>query len=377
MEPDKRQHIRKRTDQLLYAEFGPENGSILLNLSEEGCSFQSLAPVRGEQVRFSVSVGDGHKLEGDGQMVWSDTGKKTGGVRFLNPSQELREQVRAWLHQTLVTTDGKLDPAAVEPQAKRRRRKLREEARAGAERAQKEVAPKADRAETPSEESPSAPTANTPNTNEAPTLLTGHNAAADATHGNSAVTARRIGTIALAVLFFIGLVTYRRELGHLVMSVGSSIAGEKGGPAAPAQASPAGQGPVSPSSGVKAVTMTDAHATATESSAGAGDNANGGDTGNGGDAANTEMIQPSEVSAAPAKHVLTQQARATEDVSSLWTSVENGDTGAEVMLASRYVRGEGVPQSCAQARVLLEAALKRGSSEAKQKLSELGLAGCP
>src|SRR6267154_2214338 len=349
MEPDKRQHIRKRTDQLLYAEFGPENGSILLNLSEEGCSFQSLAPVRGEQVRFSVSVGDGHKLEGDGQMVWSDTGKKTGGVRFLNPSQKLREQVRAWLDQTLVTTDGKLDPAAVEPEGKRRRRKLREEARAEAERAQKEVAPKAARAEAPSEESPPAPTASTPNKNEAPTLLTGHDAGAGATHGNSSATARKIGTIALAVLFFMGLVTYRRELGHLVMSVGSSIAGEKGGPAAPAQASPAGQGPVNPSSGVKAVTMTDAHDTATESGAGSGDNANGGDTGNGGDAANTEMIQPSEVSAAPARHIPTQQARATEDVSSLWTSVENGDTGAEVMLASRYVRGEGVPQSCAQA----------------------------
>jgi len=379
MEPDKRQHIRKRTDQLLYAEFGPENGSILLNLSEEGCSFQSLAPVRGEQVRFSVSVGDGHKLEGDGQMVWSDTGKKTGGVRFLNPSQALREQVRAWLDQTLVTTDGKLDPAAVEPEAKRRRRKLREEARAEAERAQKEASPKGTTAEPPSEESPPVPTASTPNTNEALTLLTGHDAGAGATHGNSAVRPRRIGTIALAVLFFIGLVTYRRELGHLVMSVGSSIAGEKGGPAAPVQASPAetGQGPVNPSSAVKAVTMTDAHDTATESSAGAGDNANSGDTGNGGGAANTEMIQPSEVSAAPAKHVPTQQARATEDVSSLWTSVENGDTGAEVMLASRYVRGEGVPQSCAQARVLLEAAMKRGSSEAKQKLSELGLAGCP
>jgi hypothetical protein len=287
----------------------------------------------------------------------------------------LREQVRAWLDQTLVTTDGKLDPAAVEPEGKRRRRKLREEARAEAERAQKEAAPKG--AETPSEESPPVPTANSPNTNEALTLLTGHNAATDATHGNSAVTARRIGTVALGVLFFMGLVTYRRELGHLVMSVGSSIAGEKGGPAAPTQASPAGQGPVNPSSGVKAVTMTDAHDTATESVAGAGANANGGDTGNGGDAANTEVVQPSEVLAAPAKHVPTQQARATEDVSSLWTSVENGDTGAEVMLASRYVRGEGVPQSCAQARVLLEAALKRGSSEAKQKLSELGLAGCP
>ena len=81
MEPDKRRFVRKRTDQLLYAEFGPDNGSILLNLCEEGCSFQSMAPVREEQLRFSVSVGDGRKLEGDGQMVWSDTAKKTGGAK--------------------------------------------------------------------------------------------------------------------------------------------------------------------------------------------------------------------------------------------------------------------------------------------------------
>jgi hypothetical protein len=122
MEPEKRRRfVRKRTDQLLYAELGPDNGSILLNLCEEGCSFQSIAPVRDEQVRFSVSVGDGRKLEGEGQIVWSDAAKKTGGLLFLNPSQELREQVRAWLDATLVTADGKLDPAAVESNAKRRR----------------------------------------------------------------------------------------------------------------------------------------------------------------------------------------------------------------------------------------------------------------
>jgi TPR repeat protein len=67
----------------------------------------------------------------------------------------------------------------------------------------------------------------------------------------------------------------------------------------------------------------------------------------------------------------------SEDVPSLWTSVENGDTRAEVALAIRYVRGDGVQRSCAQARVLLEAAIKRGSAEGKQKLDELAQAGCP
>src|SRR5256885_1560041 len=91
-----------------------------------------MAPVREEQVRFSVSVGDGRKLEGDGQMMWSDMAKKVGGLRFVNPSQELRDQVREWLEETLVTADGKLDPDALASRAKRQRQKRRDEARAEA-----------------------------------------------------------------------------------------------------------------------------------------------------------------------------------------------------------------------------------------------------
>jgi TPR repeat protein len=66
----------------------------------------------------------------------------------------------------------------------------------------------------------------------------------------------------------------------------------------------------------------------------------------------------------------------TDDVPTLWTLVEGGDTRAELTLADRYILGAGVTQSCAQARVLLEAALKRGSDEAKRKLDELPQAGC-
>lgn len=130
--------------------------------------------------------------------------------------------------------------------------------------------------------------------------------------------------------------------------------------------------PIGVSSEVKAAGKPEAHDTASESSADASDTASGGET------ASAELTRPAEVQAtASAKRLPTGQERAVEDAFSLWTSVENGDTGAEVTLAGRYVRGEGVPQSCAQARVLLEAAVKRGSSEARQKLGELGQAGCP
>jgi TPR repeat protein len=95
------------------------------------------------------------------------------------------------------------------------------------------------------------------------------------------------------------------------------------------------------------------------------------------DSEDTAKPQLASVSAGPAKRAAAQPEQGVVDVRSLWTSVENGDTRAEVVLASRYIRGDGVPQSCAQARVLLEAAAKRGSSDAKEKLGQLGQSGCP
>ena len=151
------------------------------------------------------------------------------------------------------------------------------------------------------------------------------------------------------------------------MSFGSSIAGEEqkartGAPAAEVQAAHEQAG-----ADVKPAALSDGKNSSGESLA-------EGDAG----PASKEQITPStNVPTVPAKRNASQQTSASDDVSSLWTSVENGDTRAEVLLANRYLRGEGVPQSCAQARVLLEAAVKRGSMEAQQKLDELIQGGCP
>jgi len=379
MEPDKRRFVRKRTDQLLYAEFGPDNGSILLNLSEGGCSFQSMAPVRAEQMRFSVSVGDGRKLEGDGQIVWSDTSKKTGGMRFLNPSQELQEKVREWLEETLVTADGTLDPAAMESKAKRRRKKLREEARADAELAWEEGALKAGETKPVSEIEPGAAKAGAGKNPLAhvfsPDLAAYNDLALRpanfAGEEGPSGTRRGVAAIALSTILLMTLIGYRRELGHLVISFGSTIAGDdqKGGagtapethletdsvtPNAGSEASPA----------AKPAAMSGGRETPNESGA------------EGMTSSNEQVTRPVDAPVGTAQHNATQQG-VTEDVPSLWTAVENGDTHAEVTLAGRYVRGDALPQSCAQARVLLEAAVKRGNAEAKQKLDELPQAGCP
>ena len=60
----------------------------------------------------------------------------------------------------------------------------------------------------------------------------------------------------------------------------------------------------------------------------------------------------------------------------LWKAVSKNNVPAVLMLADLYARGDGVPRSCDQARILLTAALKRGASEAGQKLRDLQSSGC-
>ena len=66
----------------------------------------------------------------------------------------------------------------------------------------------------------------------------------------------------------------------------------------------------------------------------------------------------------------------TEAAKWLWMSVEKGNPKAEVLLADLFMRGEGVTKNCAQARILLGAAMKHGDSEAASKLHALDRGGC-
>jgi hypothetical protein len=60
----------------------------------------------------------------------------------------------------------------------------------------------------------------------------------------------------------------------------------------------------------------------------------------------------------------------------LWKAVAKNNVPAVLLLADLYARGDGVSRSCDQARILLTAALKRGSTEADQKLRELQNSEC-
>ncbi len=80
-----------------------------------------------------------------------------------------------------------------------------------------------------------------------------------------------------------------------------------------------------------------------------------------------------------AREILRGKNRAQElsrAVELLWSSVKKGNVPAEVTLGDLYRRGDGVEKSCDQARVLLVAASKKGSADARHQLEQIAEQGC-
>jgi len=60
----------------------------------------------------------------------------------------------------------------------------------------------------------------------------------------------------------------------------------------------------------------------------------------------------------------------------LWKAVGKGNLAATMALSDLYLRGDGVPKSCDQARLLLDAAAKKGKASAAERLRNLQAFGC-
>jgi hypothetical protein len=60
----------------------------------------------------------------------------------------------------------------------------------------------------------------------------------------------------------------------------------------------------------------------------------------------------------------------------LWKAVGKGNAAATITLSDLYMRGDGVSKSCDQARLLLDAAARKGARAAAERLRNLPAFGC-
>jgi len=132
MEVDQQTFAQKKPDQLVYLELGSGNGGMLLSISQEGFRFRAVSGIRPDGTfPFAFSLDGSHRLQGIGEIAWLESDGKSGGMRFVDVSNEFREALEKWLSAGSLHRDSgrEVTPAAATPLDTME--KIREELRRG------------------------------------------------------------------------------------------------------------------------------------------------------------------------------------------------------------------------------------------------------
>jgi cell division septation protein DedD len=112
---ERRLHVRHRIS-LVYIEFGEENGSTVLDISECGVAVYTPASVIAThlpKVRFKFPQSN-NWFAASGRIVWATESKKVVGLEFVGLNDEAREQVRKWINSAISTEGIQKESASLE-----------------------------------------------------------------------------------------------------------------------------------------------------------------------------------------------------------------------------------------------------------------------
>src|ERR1700739_13168 len=105
MQQERRLSERKTLKRLVYIELASAHVGIVRNISEGGLGFRALAITEpGGPLPFwfsgMLSSGNSKRIEGIGELVWTDETKKIGGLRFTQLPVGISEQIRSWPNES-------------------------------------------------------------------------------------------------------------------------------------------------------------------------------------------------------------------------------------------------------------------------------------
>jgi hypothetical protein len=402
MKQNERTIVRKKTQSLVYLELGRENGAVMLNLSEEGCGFQAISPVKLGKTRFAFQISGGRRIAGEAEVEWVDEAGVTGGLQFLDLQPEAKKQVRMWLNDTNAPEEpGEGVTIAAAPVEALRQSWVEAQ---NWETSAKPTPPKDTRRDSRPESSvgvaeepaPVAPWTNMPpgglpvleDVRARFPLMRGDDSYGGS-RARSAARWRGLAMLAMVVATGALLYVYQRETGESLIWLGETLAGRtkataavpEGKPVAPAETP---QAPVEANGApekteAEVVPKTEPDATPTTTAP----------------TTESELARGKEHAPPPSEAVIRSTQRQEsileqpggrqkaepprsegESVASLWDAVQGGSVAAEMSLAEHFARGDGVEKNCDQARVLLKAAAGKGNREARLRLYQLESGGC-
>lgn len=385
MRTERRCVQRKRPGGISYFEFEAGSGGIVLDASEQGLGFQAADAVHqlGPN-RIWISPRPEERIELTGDVVWTDRSRKTGGLRFIETGAESSRKIRNWLGHVGESEESRRSkdfplPVWAAQDSSRLRPETHDDANLPRtpRRVNTEVGEKRPVQLHPIPGLPSLFTSNVPWQSQ-------DSQASEGRIAYRVATGFLIVVLAVAGVVFFDM--FRPKVGDSLIHLGEKI--NDSARLQPQNSPPplsSAQGPAQPSAASEAkpdAVQTEAKANAPQKEV-PGDSVLPVDT-----STRVNSQSPSaEIShttattkEAPQPTPYRPAANGAQDRSAeatrLWSAVASGDSSAEVDLARLYLKGEGVPRNCEQARVLLRAAAKGGSSEARQQLKKLRTRGC-
>jgi hypothetical protein len=305
-----------------------------LDISEGGLRFESFAPIQEHgPIHFWFSLNLRERIEAWGEVAWTDAERKSGGLKFLSLSEGGRDQIREYI-------------ARSSPQEA--------PAKTGT-RGMDAVATFVSRAR------PRQSTLFPPKRETRDTSIPFPLAAEGATGGVLVPMQRHL--VVMRRQLIVGLLIGACAAGIVAFAaikfsryIQENRATAKPHAELPAPAEPAtGSALLAPP--VASGPTTDVFAISNQKKGGL----------------------PARAAASPPADAAGHASRLKNNLTpdQLWTLVQAGNSTAAAALAELYIKGAGVPQSCAQARVLLLVASEKRNAAAIKRLAELDKEGCP
>jgi PilZ domain len=332
---ERREKTRKVPEQFAFLQLEQDDGGTVLDISEGGLRFESFNPIQENgQIHFWFSLNLRERIEGCGEVAWIDSQRKSGGLKFLSLSEDGREQIRHYISrssnpETPPKTETREHDAVANFVSRARPLQITRDSRAG-------VSPRAGSA------------FQAPQETEVSGVLVPMKRHL-AVMRRQLIVGVLLGVLLAGLLAFAALEFYRYR--H------ENRSGTNVPVATPAQTGPdAGSSSIPSSPTVFSAPSTDVFAISNQKNA----------------AARTRV--PSTSPGEPGEPTSRRKIPLTPD--KLWTLVQAGNGTAATALAELYIKGEGVPQSCAQARVLLLMASEKRNAAAIKRLAELDKQGC-
>ncbi len=342
--------------------FGDEGGHIL-NISEAGLCFETFAPIgQPKEIQFWFSLNLRERIEATGEVAWLDSETKMGGVRFLNLTQRALKHIRTYSAELPGLENhakGQLFAAALAKQ-------VSSQGTPESNTLAPNVAPPF-RSEISNYRANSLFNTSANVTRAVPNSVNSTDLISLQRH---VAVSRRQLLVGMCIGFLIAsaisipvvdYLAHRNRIARSQTPVGTA------GRTTSESETPASQTLLSTSGTSQAINVS-APMNAQQSIA-------------------THAPPPSKYISPVSSSPFSEGNRKTGDASSarksgatpqqLWAEVQAGDANAAVLLADRYLRGDGVPANCVQARVLLLVASEKNNASAIKKLHELDKSGCP